>query len=244
MNKIALVTGASRGIGAAIARTLARDGWDVALACRTSAEQAEAVAVECRSEGVRAEVFQADLAREEECAALVCAVRQKLGPIRLLVNNAGINRDGLALRMSREQFCGVIEADLIAPFTLCRLCLPDMTKARSGRIVNITSVAGIYGNAGQANYASAKAGLIGLSKTLAKEVGSRGITVNAVAPGLIETEMTAAMPEKILVQAKERIALGRIGKPEDVAALIAFLASDDASYITGQVIEISGGLVL
>jgi 3-oxoacyl-[acyl-carrier protein] reductase len=241
---IALVTGASRGIGAAIARKLADDGWSVAIVYRKEQDKAESVAAECRSRGVRAEVFAADIGSEEDCRRLVESVHQTLGPVSLLVNNAGMNRDGLCLRMSREQFTSVIDANLTGTFLMCRFVLPDMIKARQGRIINLTSVAGLYGNAGQVNYAASKAGVIGLTLSLAKEVASRQVTVNAVAPGFIETDMTAALPDKIRDQAKAAIALGRLGKPEEVADLVAWLASPSASYITGQIIEISGGLVL
>jgi len=241
---IALVTGASRGIGAAIAVKLAGDGWSIAVVCRKERELAEEVASLCRNCGVQAEAYAADVSREEDCRQLVEAVRTALGPITLLVNNAGMNRDGLCLRMSREQFTSVIDTNLTGTFLMCRSVLPDMIKARQGRIINITSVAGLYGNAGQVNYAASKAGVIGLTRSLSKEVASRQVTVNAVAPGLIETDMTAAMPDKIREQAKEAIALGRLGKPEEVAGLVAYLASPAAAYITGQIIEISGGLVL
>ncbi len=241
---IAIVTGASRGIGAAIAVKLAKDGWPVAIVCRKERELAEKTASLCRDSGVRSEAFTADVSCEADCRQLVEAVRETLGPITLLVNNAGMTRDGLCLRMSKEQFTSVIDANLTGTFLMCRAVLPDMIKARHGRIINIASVAGLYGNAGQVNYAASKAGVIGLTRSLAKEVASRQVTVNAVAPGLIDTDMTAAMPDKILEQAKEAIALGRLGKAEEVAGLVAYLASPAAAYITGQIIEISGGLVL
>ncbi|MDW7658909.1 MAG: 3-oxoacyl-ACP reductase FabG, partial [Bacillota bacterium] len=202
------------------------------------------VAVDCRTCGVRAVVFAADIGSEEDCRRLIDSVHQALGPVGLLVNNAGMNRDGLCLRMSREQFTSVIDANLTGTFLMCRSVLPDMIKARQGRIINITSVAGLYGNAGQVNYAASKAGVIGLTLSLAKEVASRQVTVNAVAPGFIETDMTAALPDTIREQATRAIALGRLGKPEEIADLVAYLASPSASYITGQIIEISGGLVL
>ena len=241
---IALVTGASRGIGAAIARQLAADGMDVAIVYRREQEQAEAVAAACRQSGVRALAFQADIASEEGCRSLLDQVRAQLGPVQVLVNNAGITRDGLCMRMSRDQFTAVLDANLTGTFLMCRAVLPDMVKARSGRIINMTSAAGVHGNAGQVNYAASKAGVIGLTLSLAKEVASRQNTVNAVAPGFIETDMTAVLPDKVRDAALEAIALGRFGQPEDVAQLTAFLASSAAAYITGQVIEISGGLKL
>ncbi len=166
------------------------------------------------------------------------------GKISVLVNNAGQTRDGLVLRMTREQWDSILSTNLTGTFLMCRAVLPDMLKARAGRIINLTSVAGLYGNAGQANYAAAKAGIVGLTRTLAKEVGSRGITVNAVAPGFIETDMTANLSDALRESARERIVLGRFGQPEEIAAVISFLASGAASYMTGQVLEVSGGLSL
>ncbi|NLC84713.1 MAG: 3-oxoacyl-[acyl-carrier-protein] reductase [Ruminococcaceae bacterium] len=241
---IALVTGGSRGIGAAIAKQLAEAGHDVVLTYRGGVDAAEATAKLCRDCGVQALALQADIASEAASEALVSRIRSELGPISILVNNAGVNRDGLMLRMKTEQFSEVIETNLTGAFILSRLVVPDMMKARHGRIINITSVAGIYGNAGQANYSAAKAGLIGLTKSMSRELGSRNITVNAVAPGFIDTDMTAALPEKLRTGALERISLGRFGEPADVAGLVAFLASDAAAYITGQVVEVSGGLSL
>lgn len=241
---IALITGASRGIGAATALQLAKDGFDVAVVCRKERERAENIAAQCRESGVRAQSFSADITREDECRQLVSDVHETMGQIYALVNNAGMNRDGLCLRMSLEQFNSVIEANLTGTFLMCRAVLPDMIKARCGRIINLASVAGLYGNAGQVNYAAAKAGIIGLTRSLAKEVASRQVTVNAIAPGFIETDMTAALPDRIREHALQSIALGRFGKPEDVAYAISFLASPSSEYMTGQVIEISGGLVL
>lgn len=240
----ALITGGSRGIGAAVARRLAADGCNVVIAYRGEAGKAAAVAEECRSLGVEAITVQADISREEDCRRLAQAARDAFGPIGILVNNAGQTRDGLAMRMSLKQFSDVLDANLTGTFLMCRSVLPDMVKARQGRIINMTSVAGIYGNAGQVNYAASKAGVIGLTRSLAKEVASRQITVNAIAPGFIETDMTQVLAEQVRENALKAIGLGRFGKPEDIAGVVAFLTSPAAAYITGQVLEVSGGLTL
>lgn len=239
-----LITGGSRGIGAAIAREFARAGQDVAISYLGSTEKAQAVVSECEQMGVKAVAIQADVSREEDCKRLLAEAKAALGPVTVLVNNAGQTKDGLAMRMSLEQWDQIITTNLTGTFLMCRAILPDLLKARAGRIINLTSVAGLYGNAGQANYSAAKAGVIGLTQTLAKEVGSRSITVNAVAPGFIETDMTATLSDAIKDSARERIGLGRFGKAEEIASVVCFLASDAAAYITGQVIEVSGGLSL
>jgi 3-oxoacyl-[acyl-carrier protein] reductase len=239
-----LITGGSRGIGAAIAREFARAGQDVAISYLGSTEKAQAVVSECEQLGVQAVAIQADVSREDDCKRLLAETKAALGPVTVLVNNAGQTKDGLAMRMSLEQWDQIITTNLTGTFLMCRAILPDLLKARAGRIINLTSVAGLYGNAGQANYSAAKAGVIGLTQTLAKEVGSRSITVNAVAPGFIETDMTATLSDAIKDSARERIVLGRFGKTEEIASVVCFLASDAAAYITGQVIEVSGGLSL
>lgn len=239
-----LITGGSRGIGAAIAREFAQKGQDVAISYLGSTEKAQAVVAECEQMGVRAVAIQADVSREDDCKRLLAEAKAALGPVAVLVNNAGQTRDGLAMRMSLEQWDQIITTNLTGTFLMCRAILPDLLKARAGRIINLTSVAGLYGNAGQANYSAAKAGVIGLTQTLAKEVGSRGITVNAIAPGFIETDMTANLSDALKEGARERIVLGRFGKAEEIAGVVSFLASDAAAYITGQVIEVSGGLRL
>ena len=247
MNKCALITGASQGIGACIAETLAKKGYNIAINCRSSAEVengGNAVAEKCRASHVEAECFIADVSSFDECGALVTAVIEKFGAIDVLVNNAGITRDGLMVRMSESQFDSVIAVNMKSVFNMMHHTGKHMMKARSGHIVNLASVAGLYGNAGQVNYSASKAGVVGMTMTAAKELGPRGITVNAVAPGFIETAMTASLPDKVKEAAIAGISLARMGKPQDVANAIAFLASDEASYITGQVLVIDGGMVM
>ncbi|MCL2747666.1 MAG: 3-oxoacyl-[acyl-carrier-protein] reductase [Oscillospiraceae bacterium] len=241
--RVAIVTGAARGIGAAIARRLAADDYIVLLACRDS-QKGETVAAECREHGVDALVVAGDVTCAEDCSTLVKTAIGHYGRIDLLVNNAGITRDNLLVRMKPEEWDEVLRTDLTAVYMMMRLVTPYMLRARRGRVVNITSVAGITGNAGQANYAAAKAGVIGLTKSAAKELGSRGILINAVAPGFIETDMTKDLPEKQAKAALDHVSLRRFGKPEEIAAVVSFLASDAASYITGQVIVADGGLAL
>ncbi len=242
--RVALVTGASRGIGAAIAVRLARDGFNVALTCLKGVERAEEVAAECRALGAETLVLSGDCADPVVCRGWVEKTIEKFGKIDALINNAGITRDGLLMRMGDEQFESVLAANLNSAFYLTREVSRPMMKARYGRIINISSVAGVYGNAGQANYSASKAGLIGLTKAAAKELGGRGITVNAVAPGAIETDMTEALPEKVRAGMLERIALGRMGSAGEVAAAVAFLASEDSAYVTGQVLQVDGGIAM
>ena len=242
--RVALVTGASRGIGRAIALALAAEGAAVAVNYARSRDAAEAVVAEIRERGGRAEAFQADVSDGDAAEALVGAVEERLGPVDILVNNAGITRDGLLVRMSPESWDEVIATNLTAAYRTTRAVLRGMLRRRYGRIINIASVSGLTGNPGQANYAAAKAGLIGFTKTLAREVGSRGITVNAVAPGVIETDMTAALGEEWKRRMLDQIALGRFGTADDVAGAVVFLASDAASYITGQTLVVDGGLTM
>lgn len=244
---VALVTGASRGIGEAIARELASKGYAVALNCASerSFEAASALADELgREYGVEASAYRADVSSFAEVEAMVKEIHSHWGRIDVLVNNAGITRDGLLARMSEEAFDQVIDVNLKGAFNCLRQVAPIMMKQRFGRIVSLSSVVGLAGNAGQVNYAASKAGIIGLTKSAAKELAPRGITVNAVAPGFIETDMTEAMGEKAVEAVRGRIAMREFGKPQDVAHAVAFLASKEARYITGQVLAIDGGMSL
>jgi 3-oxoacyl-[acyl-carrier protein] reductase len=241
--QIALVTGGSQGIGRATALVLADCGADVAVVAR-SLDKCEAVAEEIRSKGRRALAVRGDLGNAEEIKAAVEQVARELGPINILVNNAAITRDGLLLRMKREDWETVIQTNLTGVFLMTQQVLPMMTKARKGRIINLTSVVAQSGNVGQVNYISAKAGLIGFTKAVAREYASRNITVNAVAPGFIETPMTAVLNEAARTAMLEQIPLKRPGTDLDVAHAVAFLASDEAGYITGQVINVNGGMYM
>jgi 3-oxoacyl-[acyl-carrier protein] reductase len=240
--KVALVTGASRGIGRATALALGDAGAAVAIAYSTSKPAAAEVAAQIRSAGGRAATLQADLADPDASGALVQRTLDELGAVDIVVNNAGITRDNLAVRISDADWDAVIAVDLSAAFRICRAALRPMLRARSGRIVNVSSVAGVMGNPGQANYSAAKAGLIGLTKALCREVGSRGITVNAVAPGFIDTDMTAALGAETLAAAVANVPLHRLGTADDVAAAVRFLALPEAAYITGHVLHVDGGL--
>jgi 3-oxoacyl-[acyl-carrier protein] reductase len=243
-HRVALVTGSSRGLGRAIALELARRGHSVGIHYVQSAGPAEAVAEEARALGVRAEVFGADVAGAEGCKALFDAASEAFGRIDVLVNNAGITRDTLALRMKEGDWQAVLDTNLSSAFHLSKASLRGMLREGWGRIVNVSSVVGIMGNVGQANYVAAKAGLIGLTKSLAREYAGKGVTTNAVAPGFIESDMTAKLPEALRDAYLKQIPVGRFGRPEEVGAAVAFLASDDAAYVNGQTLVIDGGMVM
>jgi len=241
--KVAIVTGASRGIGRTIAISLAQKGACVVVNYASSAGAAAEVVENIRGAGGKAMVFQADVAKPAEAIALVKATGAEFNRVDILVNNAGITRDSLVVRMKDEDWNAVLDVNLKGAYNCIRAVARGMLKNHYGRIINISSVVGMIGNIGQANYCAAKAGLIGLTKAMAKELGSRNITVNAVAPGFITTEMSAALPEEVKKTMLEQIPLKRFGSPEDVAGLVAFLASDAARYITGQTIAVDGGMV-
>jgi 3-oxoacyl-[acyl-carrier protein] reductase len=244
IGKVALVTGASRGIGRAIALKLAGQGADIAVNYAGNTAAAEKVAEEIRALGRRVMLCQCSVADAAACQDMVKAVVKEMGRLDILVNNAGITRDGLLMRMKEEDWDAVLTTNLKGVFNCTKAVLRTMMKQKSGRIVNMASVVGEMGNAGQANYAAAKAGVIGFTKATAKEVASRGITVNAVAPGFIATDMTKVLDETVQNQMLMAIPLGRQGQPEDVANAVSFLASEEAAYITGQVLNVDGGMVM
>ncbi len=242
--RVALVTGGSRGLGRAIALELARDGADIALVYAGNEDRANAVAAEIQAMGRCAAVYRCDVSRFDQVKETVAAILADFGKIDILVNNAGITKDGLMLNMKEEQFDAVVDTNLKGAFNMTRHVYGPMMKKRYGRIVSIGSVVGTMGNAGQTNYAAAKAGLIGFTKSLAREVASRGITVNAVAPGFIETDMTQALTEEQRGGILSQVPANRLGDPKEIAAAVLFLASDEAAYVTGETLHVNGGMYM
>lgn len=242
-NKIALVTGASRGIGKEIALTLGSQGFTV-VGSATSEKGANSITEYLKAEGINGFGVVIDLTKDSTINDALSAIQSEVGNPSILVNNAGLTSDNLFLRMKEDEWSRVIDANLTGVFRITKACIKSMVKARFGRIINLSSVVGITGNSGQTNYSAAKAGLIGFTKSLAQEIASRGITVNAVAPGFIDTDMTKALPDDARAKLKEQIPAKRIGNPEDIAHAVAFLASDNASYITGETINVNGGMLM
>ncbi|MCR5502721.1 MAG: 3-oxoacyl-[acyl-carrier-protein] reductase [Lachnospiraceae bacterium] len=242
--RTAVITGGSRGIGAAIANRLARDGADIALIATKDSESARKTVESIRALGRKCEFFACNVADEAECSATAGAILEEFGSVDILVNNAGITNDKLMVQMKEDDFSKVLEVNLLGAYHMSKAFLRSFMRKKSGRIINISSVVGLMGNAGQTNYAASKAGLIGLTKSMAKEYAAKGITVNAIAPGYIETAMTGAMTDGAAEKILESIPLKRAGSPEDVANLAAFLAQDETSYITGEVIKVDGGMYI
>lgn len=242
-NTVALVTGASRGIGRAIASRLGAQGITV-IGTATSDGGAEAISAYFRESGINGEGMKLDVSDSDSVNTVVSSIGEKYAPVTILVNNAGITRDNLLMRMSPEEWDAVLNTNLSSLYRVCKACVRGMMKARSGRIVNISSVVGSSGNAGQTNYSAAKAGMLGFTKSLAQEIGSRGITVNAVAPGFIDTDMTKELPETQRKSLLAAIPLGRLGSPQEIAAAVAFLVSEDAAYITGTTLHVNGGMYM
>lgn len=243
--KTVFVTGAARGIGKEIAMKMAREGYDVAINYRTMNDELEHLKTEIETNfGVKCALVQGDVSKFEDAEKMVKETVEQLGKIDVLVNNAGITKDGLLMRMSKEDFESVVDINLVGTFNVTRNVIPLMIKQKSGRIINISSVVGVTGNAGQTNYSASKAGIIGFTKSLAREVASRNILVNAVAPGFIATDMTSVLSDTVKESINTQIPLKRMGTAEDVANLVKFLASEDSAYITGQVINVDGGMVM
>lgn len=242
--RVAIVTGATRGIGLAVALRLANNGYDIVANYRGDEDVAEAARTELEATGRTIVMSKGDVSNSDEAGALIETALAELGQLDALINNAGITRDTLMMRMSEDDWDSVLSTNLKGAFLTSKAAIRPMIRQRSGRIVNMTSVVGLVGNAGQANYASAKAGLVGLTKSMAKEVGSRGITVNAVAPGFIETRLTDVLNQDLKDTLLKQIPAGRLGQPEDIAGAVAFLVSPDASYITGHVLTVDGGLFM
>ena len=244
MKQTAIVTGGSRGIGRAVAVRLAKDGMNLVINYRGNSAAAEETERMCRELGAEVLLVQGDVSRAEDCEKLAAQAKEAFGRVDVLVNNAGITRDGLLARMTEEDFRAVLDVNLVGPWNMMKAVNRIMMKQRYGRIVNLSSVTGLMGNMGQTNYAAAKAGILGMTKSYAREVASRGITVNAVAPGFIDTDMTEEMPEGAKDKIITGIPMGRTGKPEDVAEAVALLASEQAGYITGEVLRVDGGMAM
>ncbi len=242
--RVALVTGGGRGIGRAIAVRLAESGAKVAVSYRANDEAAEETARLVREAGAECKLFKSDVASSDDVAALIKGVSEAFGPVEILVNNAGTTRDNIMMRMKDAQFDEVIATNLKGTYLCTRAVLRGMVRARWGRIISVSSVVGLIGNAGQANYAASKAGIIGFTKSIAREVGNRGITANTVAPGYIKTELTAGLPEEITERVLGQVPIGRLGEPEEVAEVVAFLAGEGAAYVTGQTLAVDGGMVM
>lgn len=244
MNKVALITGATRGIGKQIAITLSKQNYDIVINYRTQNDELENIIKEIELNNAKCLAVKGDISNFEDCENIVKQIIDKFGKIDVLVNNAGITKDMLLMRMKKEDFESVINVNLIGTFNVTKNVIPYMMKAHFGRIINISSVVGVIGNAGQTNYAASKAGIIGFTKSLAKEVASRNILVNAIAPGFIETDMTNILKDEIKESITNQIPLKKMGSPEDVANVVKFLVSDDSAYVTGQVINVDGGMVM
>lgn len=244
LRRVALVTGASRGIGRAVACGLAADGFDLALVYAGNADAAADAVAACEAAGATARAYRCDVSNADEVKATADAVLADFGSVWALVNNAGITRDTLLARMKDEDFARVLEVNLTGAFNMMRALTRPLMRQRGGRIVSMSSVVGLMGNAGQANYATSKAGLIGLTKSAARELAPRGVTVNAVAPGFVRTDMTAALPEQVVERYEGQIPLGRLADPEEVAGVVRFLVSDAAAYVTGEVIRVDGGMAM
>jgi 3-oxoacyl-[acyl-carrier protein] reductase len=242
--RVAIVTGGGRGIGRAVAVRLAKEGANVAITYRSNDAAAEEAAEEVRAAGAQSEIFQGDVATPEDVAALFEGVGEALGRVEILVNNAGLTRDNLMMRMKESEFDEVLRTNLKGTYLCTRAALRPMIRARWGRIVNISSVVGLVGNAGQANYAASKAGIIGFTKSVAREVAQRGITANVVAPGYVETELTQSLTDDIKDQIKSQVPAGSFAEAEEVAGVVAFLAGEDAGYVTGQTLAVDGGMTM
>jgi len=242
--RVAVVTGGGRGIGRAVAVRLAKEGANVAISYRSNDAAAEEVAKEVRAAGALCEIFKGDVASPEDVDALFKGVGEALGQVEILVNNAGLTRDNLMMRMKESEFDEVLRTNLKGTYLCTRAALRPMIRARWGRIINVSSVVGLVGNAGQANYAASKAGIIGFTKSVAREVAQRGITANVVAPGYVETELTRTLSDEVKDQIKGQVPAGRFAEAEEVAAVVAFLASEDAGYVTGQTLAIDGGMTM